>query len=57
MYLVDLFRKNHYDETEIYRQCPFLVQDVLFNSILCRANRDLAEVGKIIDQDVKEVEE
>ena len=57
VYLVDLFRKSHYDETEIYRQCPFLVQDVLFNSILCRANQDLVEIGRIIDQDVKEVEE
>jgi len=57
VYLVDLFRGNHYDETEIFRQCPFLVQDVLFNSILCRANRDLVEIGKIVGQDVREVEE
>jgi len=57
VYLVDLFRKNQYHEEEIYHQCPFLVQDVLFNSILCRANRDLVEMGKIVHQDVGEVEE
>lgn len=57
VYLVDLFRGARYDESEIYRQCPFLIQDVLFNSILCRANRDLSEIGKIVGRDVKEVEE
>ena len=30
---------------------------MLFNSILCRANRDLLEIGGIIGQDTKEVEE
>jgi hypothetical protein len=57
VYLVDLFRRNKYDETEIYQQCPFLIQDVMFNSILCRANHDLIEIGKIIDHDTKEIEE
>lgn len=57
VYLVDLFRSARYDESEIYRQCPFLIQDVLFNSILCRANRDLIEIGNIVGRDVKEVEE
>ena len=56
VYLVDLFRRSGYDESKIYAECPFLVQDVLFNSILCRANRDLMEIGHIIGQDVKEVQ-
>jgi len=57
VYLVDLFRRHGYREDEIYRECPFLVQDVLFNAILCRANRDLSEIGRIIGEDVTEVEE
>lgn len=57
VYLVDLFRRSNYDEAKIYAQCPFLVQDVLFNSILCRANRDLMEIGGIIGQDDKEIRE
>ena len=57
VYLVDLFRRLNYDEKKIYAECPFLILDVLFNSILCRANRDLLEIGNIIDQDVKEVKE
>jgi len=57
VYLVDLFRRCGYDEEKIYQQCPFLVQDVLFNSILCRANRDLVEIGEIVGRDTGEVGE
>jgi len=57
VYLVDLFRKHLYREEEIYRNCPFLIQDVLFNSILCRANRDLLEMGKVLNEDVAEIQE
>ena len=57
VYLVDLFRRHQYDEERIYGDCPFLVQDVLFNSILCRAGRDLVEIGTIIGKDTGEAEE
>lgn len=57
VYLVDLFRRLDYNEEKIFAECPFLIQDVLFNSILCRANRDLVEIGRIIGQDVEEVRE
>ncbi len=57
VYLVDLFRRLNYDERKIYAECPFLILDVLFNSILCRADRDLMEIGNIIGQDIKEVKE
>ena len=49
--LVDLFRKAAYDEREIQKECPFLVYDVLFNSILCKADQDLAEIARITGQD------
>ena len=50
IYLVDLFRKNSYDEERIARVCPFLIQDPLFNSILCRANRSLAAIARAIGE-------
>jgi mannosylglycerate hydrolase len=50
-YLVKFFADRGYDETRIRSDCPFLVQDVLFNSLLCKANRDLAEIGRIIGED------
>lgn len=48
IYLVDLFRRRNYDEYSIRESCPFLVQDPLFNSVLCRANQSLAEIARVI---------
>ncbi len=57
VYLVDIFRRLKYRDEDIYKSCPFLIQDILFNSILCRADRDLLEIGRILNEDTKEVEE
>ena len=51
VYLVDLFRKNEYDEVHISTVCPFLIQDPLFNSILCRANESLVHIAELIGED------
>ena len=53
VYLVDLFRQNDYDEARIRESCPFLVQDPLFNSVLCRANESLARIAELIGEDPK----
>jgi glycogen debranching enzyme len=45
-YLVKLFRERGYDGDAIRADCPFVVQDVLFNSLLVQANRDLAELAE-----------
>jgi hypothetical protein len=50
-YLVKLYRDNAYDDLRIRETCPFVVQDVLFNSILVRADRDLAEIARIVGED------
>jgi neutral trehalase len=52
-----MFRRYKYQEEDIYKECPFLIQDVLFNSILCKANRDLLEIGRLLKADIGEVEE
>ncbi len=57
VYLVDLFRRVGYDEAEMGARCPFKVQDVLFNSILCRANRDLLEIAKHLGEDLGQIRE
>lgn len=57
VYLVDLFRRLEYREEDIYGECPFLIRDVLFNSILCRADRDLYETARILNEDTVEIEE
>ena len=50
VYLVDLFRRCDYDEDMVRESCPFLVQDSLFNSILCRSNESLAEIATLIGE-------
>jgi hypothetical protein len=49
-YLVKLFADRNYDEDEIREECPFLVQDVLFNALLCQAERDLAEIARVLGE-------
>jgi Trehalase len=50
-YLVKLYRDCDYDPERIRDECPFVVQDVLFNSLLVQANRDLAEIARILGED------
>lgn len=54
VYLVDLFRKNAYDDARIYEQCPFLIQDPLFNGILCWSNEALIKIGDLLGEDISE---
>jgi hypothetical protein len=56
-YLVKLFADCGYDEDKIREDCPFLVQDGLFNSLLCKANTDLAEIARVIGEDPSSHEE
>ncbi len=52
VYLVDLFRNENYDDKAIFKKCPFLIQDPLFNSILVRSNECLIEIGKLLGEEV-----
>jgi mannosylglycerate hydrolase len=45
-YLVKLYRDLRYDGAALRDACPFVVHDVLFNSLLVQANRDLAELAR-----------
>ncbi len=57
VYLIDLFRKLKYEEKKIYRECPFLVQDILLNSILCKANLDLLQIASLLGKDTIQIEQ
>lgn len=50
-WLVRFFADREYDENRIRGDCPFLVQDVLFNTLLCKAGEDLAEIARILGED------
>ena len=56
-YLVKFFADRNYDEARIREDCPFLVQDVLFNTLLCRAEHDMAEMARILGEDQAPFEE
>lgn len=51
MYLVRLFAGHAYDEARIRVDCPVLIQDVLFNALLCQAGQDLAQIARILGED------
>jgi mannosylglycerate hydrolase len=50
-YLVKLYRDWRYDSARIREESPFVVYDVLFNSLLVQANRDLAEIARVLELD------
>jgi hypothetical protein len=51
MYLVKLFADRDYDEARIFPDCPYLIYDVLFNTLLCQANRDMAKIAAALGED------
>lgn len=52
-YLVKIAYENDYDETRIFESSPFIVQDVLFNSLLVQANRDLSTIADLLGEESK----
>ena len=56
IYLIDVFRKLLYAPDELLAHSPFLVQDVLFNAILFRADEDLHALALSLGQPTEEIE-
>jgi len=56
IHLVDLFARLGYDDAAIARESPFLVQDVLFNSLLVRSNMGLIGLCRRLGWDTREFE-
>jgi hypothetical protein len=50
-YLVGVLRDHRYDSKEIRGASPFVVQAVIFNSLLVQSNRDLAELVRAVGGD------
>ena len=57
VYLVGLFRGLDYRSDRIQEVTPFALQSVLFNSLLVQANRDLAEIARLLDEETTRYEE
>lgn len=56
-YLVKCYRDVAYEQARIRDECPFAVQDVLFNAILVRANEDLAAIARVVGADPEPFEQ
>jgi glycogen debranching enzyme len=56
IYLVNLARDLNYEQNEIVTSSPFLVEDVLFNAILYRADECLLELAKLAEESIEEIE-
>jgi glycogen debranching enzyme len=50
-YLIENLYKNNYNWGKISGNHPFLIQGVLFNSILCKSERDLGKIAEAIGYD------
>jgi len=50
-YLVKVAYDKGYNEPEIRKTCPFLVDDVLFNVAVVKSGRDLAEIARELGTD------
>lgn len=48
VYLLEQMRAVDWDQKKYLETAPLQIEDVLFNSILCRANRDLAAIAEIV---------
>ncbi len=51
VHLIDLGRRLHWEPRALLEQMPFLIQDVLFCSILHRADEDLRALARELGQD------
>ena len=54
VYLLEQMRAVDWDQRRYLRRAPLQVEDVLFNSILCRANLDLASIADELGEDSDE---
>jgi glycogen debranching enzyme len=56
IYLIDVFRQLRYAPNALLAHSPFLVQDILFNSILFRADEDLRALAVGLGQRADEID-
>jgi hypothetical protein len=56
VHLIDVFRRNRYEPAALLARSPFLAQDILFNSILHRADEDLAWMARVLGESDAEIQ-
>ena len=56
VHLIAVLRDNDYHPSRSRRVIPFAISDVLYNSLFVQANRDLAEIARLLGADASEFE-
>ena len=56
IYLIDQFRRVHYDPEQLYATSPFLVEDSFFNAITYRAEQDLRDIAVLLAEPTDEID-
>src|SRR5690606_19135160 len=56
IYLIDIFRRLRYEPGALLAHTPFLVQDLLFNAILFRADEDLRDLAASLNESTDEID-
>jgi len=56
VYLIEVLKKNNYDDEKVYGKIPFKIKDIVFNSILYQANKVLLRIADIIGEGKDEIE-
>lgn len=56
IYLINVFRQLRYAPADLLVHSPFLVQDVLFNAILFRADEDLRALAVTLGEPIDEID-
>ena len=51
VYLLEQMRNDDWNQKKYLEHAPLQVEDVIFNSILCRADQDLAAIATIVGED------
>lgn len=54
--MIQLFKSCRFNEEEIYKNSQFIIQDVLFNTLLIKSNKDLLNIAKILKKDTTQIE-
>ncbi len=53
IYLIELMKQYNYDENSMYRDFPFKIKPVGFNSIVYVANKYMLKIANILDEDTQ----
>jgi len=55
-YLVEFFRQAKYETSTIRKNCPFLIQPIMFNSLLFASLQALQKIEKILNEDTTDID-